>query len=106
VRRRIETGAPADAAAREQPDLIVAEEPTGGLGRVACVGVLGKNDDNASLETEVESREQDGQCGLRNASPGPFAVGGLDGEALVGGREVVRERREALAVGELASDDM
>jgi hypothetical protein len=86
--------------------VLVAEEPTGGLGGVACVGVLGKDDDEASLEAEVQSGEKDGKCGLRDARPRAFAVGGLDGEALVGDREVVCKRLEALALGELSSNDV
>ena len=39
VRRRLEAGAPADAAAREKRDLVVAEVPRGRFGDVPRVGV-------------------------------------------------------------------
>ena len=41
VRRRREARLPADAAARQQADVLGAEEPAGGLGEVARVAVLG-----------------------------------------------------------------
>ena len=42
VRRRLEAGAPTDAAAREQRNAVGADEPAGRLARVARVGVLGQ----------------------------------------------------------------
>jgi len=86
--------------------VLVSEEPPGGLGSVACVGILGEDGDQAALKTEVEGGEEDRKCRLRDASPGTLAVGGLHREALVGCCEVVGERLEALAVGEFSSDDV
>ena len=45
VRRRLEPGVPADAAARQEPDARLAEEPACGLGGVARVGVLRQHAD-------------------------------------------------------------
>ena len=58
VRRRLEPGAPADAAARQQPDALGAEEPARRLGRVARVGVLGQDADERAAELLVERGEQ------------------------------------------------
>ena len=67
VRRRLETGLPRHAAARQEADLLVAEEPRGGLGRVARVGVLRQEADERTLEPLVERGEQHGQGRLRDA---------------------------------------
>ena len=61
VRRRLEPGAPADAAARQERDAIVAEEPRGRLGRVPRVRVLGEHDHESPLELDVESGEEERQ---------------------------------------------
>ncbi len=106
VRRRVEAGAPADAAAGEQRDAVVAEEPGGGFCGVARLGVLWQDDDEAAIEPEVECREEKRQRRLGHSGARAFAVGGLDGETLVRLRDLVRERLEALAVGELLRDDM
>ena len=45
MRRRLEPGAPVHAAARQQRDALLAEEPARSLGRVAGVGVLGQQHD-------------------------------------------------------------
>ena len=106
VRRRLEPGAPADAAARQERDAIVAEEPGGRLGRVARVGVLGEDDHESPLELEMESGEEERQRRLGDSRARPLAVGGLDGEARVRLSDLVRERVEALALGELLRDDV
>ena len=67
MRRRLETGLPADAAARQEPDLLLAEEPGGRLGGVAGVGVLRQQADERALELLEERREHDGQRRLRHA---------------------------------------
>src|SRR5215213_7353161 len=43
VRRRLETRAPADAATRQQPNALLAEEPARALGRIPRVRVLGQH---------------------------------------------------------------
>ncbi len=67
MRRRLEPGLPADAAARQEPDLLLAEEPGRRLGGVAGVGVLGQQADERPLELLVERREHDRQRRLRDA---------------------------------------
>ena len=86
--------------------MLVSQEPPGSLGSVAGVCILGEDDDEAAPETEVEGGEEDRQRRLRDACSRPFAVCGLDGEAPMSGGEVVDERLETLAVGELSSDDV
>ena len=49
VRRRLEPGVPADAAAREQRDALVAEVPGGSLGSVAGVRVLGQQHEQRAV---------------------------------------------------------
>ena len=51
------------AAARQQRDLLRAEEPGRGLGGVAGVGVLGQEDDEPSVELAVERGEDERQAG-------------------------------------------
>jgi len=87
VRRRLEAGFPADAAARHEPDLLLAEEPGGGLGGVARVGVLREEADERAFELLVQRREQHGQRRLRDAGTG---------------RERLCELAEALQFRELA----
>ena len=70
--------------------MLVAEEPAGGLGDVARVGVLGREDDERPAELLVERRDQQRERRFRDA------------RACV--RELLEERAEALAVGELANE--
>ena len=71
VRRRLEPRAPVDAAARQQRDPFVAEEPAGRLGGVAGIGVLGKQADERALELLCERREdRSGERGLGDAARG------------------------------------
>jgi len=86
--------------------MIVAEEPRRRLGGVARVGVLRKNDDEAALEPEVESGEEERQRRLRDTGARPLSVGDLHGEAFSRLRDLVRERLKPLAVGELLRDDV
>ena len=69
VRRRLEPGAPADAAARQQPDALRPEEPGRGVGGVARVLILGHEDDERALELLVERREHERQRRLGHARP-------------------------------------
>jgi hypothetical protein len=66
VRRRLEPGTPADAAARQQCDALGACEPGRRLGRVARVRVLGHEADERALEPLVQRREEQGQDRLRD----------------------------------------
>ena len=90
MRRRLEPRAPADAAARQERDAVVAEEPAGRLGDVPRVRVLGREDDERSAELLVERGEEERERGLGDAG------------ARVG--QLLEERAEALAVGELADE--
>ena len=56
-----------DAAAREQGDLLGAEEPRRALGCVARVGVLGQQDQQPAPELLVQRREDERQRRLRDA---------------------------------------
>ena len=67
VRRRLETAAPVDTARREECDPVVAGEPRCSLCCVACVGILGQNDDQPAVELLVQRGEQQRQNGLRHA---------------------------------------
>jgi hypothetical protein len=106
VRRRVEPGAPADAPAWKQRDPLVPEEPGRGLRCVAGLGVLRQHDDQAVVEPEVERGEEERKRRLGDARARARAVRRLDGETLVRGGERVRERLEALALGELLRDDV
>ena len=86
MRRRLEPGLPADAAARHEPDQLVAEEPRRRLGRVARVGVLRQKADERPAELLVQRREHDRQRRLGHARPR---------------RQRVRELAEALVLDEL-----
>ncbi len=90
VRRRLEPRAPADAPAREERHVLVSDEPAGGLGDVARVRVLGREDDERPAELFVQRRDQQRERRFRDA------------RACV--RELVDERAKALAVGELANE--
>jgi hypothetical protein len=58
VRRRLEPRAPADTTAREERDVLVPDEPAGGLGDVARVRVLGREHDERSRQLLVERGDQ------------------------------------------------
>ena len=64
VRRRLEPGAPVDAAARQQRDPLLAEEPARSVGRVPRVRVFGKEHDERPPQVLVQRREQERQRGL------------------------------------------
>jgi hypothetical protein len=91
VRRRLEPGAPGDAAARQQADVLLAEVPGGGLGGVARLGVLGEQADEPSRQPLVERGEQDGECRLRDACAR---------------RQRLGELAEAVELGELADEGL
>ncbi len=78
VRRGLESRLPGDATARQQPDRVLAEEPGGGLGRVARVRVLGEEADERPLEPLVERGEEHRQRGLRDAGARRQRLGQLD----------------------------
>ena len=90
MRRGLEARAPADAAAREERYPVVAEEPRGRFGDVSGVRVLGGQDDERSAELLVQRGDEERQRRLRDAG------------ARV--RQLLQERAEALAVGELADE--
>ena len=89
VRRRREPRLPGDAAARQQPDRVVAEEPGRALGGVARVRVLREENDQAALEPLVQRGEQQRQRRLRHAGAR---------------RQRVRELGEALVLDELPDE--
>ena len=70
MRRRLEAGAPADAAPGQERDALGADEPARRLGEVARVGILGKQHDEPALELLVQGREHQRQHRLRDARPG------------------------------------
>ena len=90
MRRGLEARAPADAAAREERDAVVAEEPRGRFGDVPCVRVLGGQDDERSAELLVQRGDEERERWL--------------GDAGARVRELLQERAEALAVGELTDE--
>ena len=90
MRRRLEPRVPADAAAREERDLLLAEVPGRRLGRVSRVRVLGEQHEQRAAEVQVERREDGRQPGLRH-------TGG-------GSSQVLRERLEALGCRQLARE--
>src|SRR5439155_25362229 len=92
VRRRLETRVEGDAASRHEGDVLFAEKPRGGLGHVSRLGVLRKQADDATPESQVQGREQQRQSRL--------------GDARVRGAEIGRERAEALAPGAPAREDV
>ena len=63
MRRRLEAGAVADAAAREEADPFAAAEPCRALGRVACVGVLGEQHQQAASHLVVQRRQEQARAG-------------------------------------------
>ena len=70
VRRRREARVPADPSAREQCDRPVAGKPGGALGRIARIGVFGKEDEQRPLELGVERGEEQGKNRLGHAGAG------------------------------------
>ena len=92
VRRRREARVEADAAAGHEGDHVLAQEPGDRLGRVAGLGVLWEQADEASPEPKVQRREQHGQGRLR--------------DACIGVADFVGECGQTLALGELAREDV
>ena len=91
MRRRLEPGAPVHAAAREQRDAFLAEEPARSLGRVPGVGVLGQQHDERAAQLLVQRRQQQRQRRLGDAR---------------GRRQRVRERGQALVAEQLLDERM
>ena len=89
MRRRRESRLPGDAAARQQTDRLVAEEPGRALGCVAGVRVLREENDEATLEALMQRGEQERQRRLRHASAR---------------RQCVCERDKALVLDELLDE--
>ncbi len=89
VRRRLEARLPAHAAAGQQRDALLAEEPAGRLGGVARVGVVGQEADERPAELLPERGEHERQRRLGDARAG---------------RERLRERLQPLVRGELADE--
>jgi len=89
VRRRLEPGLPADAAARQEADDGLAEEPRDRIGRVARVCVLGQEADERPAERLVQGGEHERQRGFGD----PCA-----------GRQRLDELCKALVLGELADE--
>ena len=92
VRRRLEAGVPADAAARQQRDLLVAEVPRRRLRGVPGVGVFREEGDERAAGAQVERGQQQRQPGLGDSRPCSD--------------QVIRERAEALALGKLDGERM
>jgi len=88
VRRRLQTAPPANSARCEEPDLVLAEEPAGGLGGIARLGVVREDHDERTAALEEDRREEKRQEGLGDA----------------GGRGRRDELAKALALGELAGE--
>jgi len=59
VGRWLEARVEPDSAAREERHPLVAEEPCGGLGRIAGIRILGQEADEPPLYQLVESRDQE-----------------------------------------------
>jgi hypothetical protein len=79
------------AAARKQGNARVADEPTGSLGRVACVGVFRQESDEAAVQLLVQRREHERQRGVGDAR---------------GRRKRCGIRAQALALPQLADERM
>src|SRR4029450_2429655 len=88
-RGALEPRAPADAPARKERHVLVADEPAGGLGDVARIGVLGREHDERPAELLVQRRDQERKRRLRDARAGL--------------RKLLEERAKALAFGELTN---
>jgi hypothetical protein len=67
--RGLEAGFESHTAAGEERDAVLAEKPGGRLGRIAGVGVLRQQTDEAALEL-VEAGQDERQGGLRDARIG------------------------------------
>ncbi len=89
VRGGQKPGTEADTAAREESDELRIEVPADGLRNVASVLVLGKEADEGTFDRCVQCREEERKRRL--------------GDARIR-RERVRERAEALALGELVDE--
>jgi len=81
MRRRLQPRAPAHAAAGQQRDPLLAEEPASPLGRVTGIGVLGQQHDERAPKVFVQRGEQQRQRRLGDAG---------------GRRQRVRERDQTL----------
>ncbi len=68
MRRRLEPRTPVDATGGQQRHAVLAEEPGGGLGGVARVGVVGQQGDEPTAELDVERGQEQRQRRLRDAS--------------------------------------
>ena len=90
VRRGLEAGFPADAAAREEPDPLLADEPCGGFGGVARVGVLGAEQHQAAFKPLVQRRDDERK--RRLGDPGARL------------RQRVGERLQAVVLEQLANE--
>ena len=89
VRRGLEPGLPADTAAGQERDAVLADVPTGGLGGVTGISVLGREDEKRLLEPLVQRGEDERKRRLGHAGASrkgldeggePLAVGELDGQ--------------------------
>ena len=86
MRRGLEPGLPADTAAGQERDAVLADVPTGCLGGVAGISVLGREDEERLLEPLVQRGEDERKRRLGHAGAS---------------RQGLDERGETLAVGEL-----
>ena len=83
MRRGVEARAPVDAAAREHCDAFLAEKPRRALGGIARVLILGRQQDERTVELLVQRREQERQRRLGDARSGRKGFGkGLEPLAL------------------------
>ena len=98
VRRRLEPGLPADAAAREERDALVPQVPGRRLGGVARVGVLGQHGEQRPVEVEVERSEDERERRLGHARRRVAKVVGERDEPLVR-RELGGDRAERRDLG-------
>ena len=89
MRRRLEPRAPANAAARQQRDPLLAEEPARPLGRVAGVGVLGQQHDERAPSCSCSAASSSGSAGSETRA--------ARGQGL-------RERGQALVVEQLLDE--
>ncbi|MDQ3778181.1 MAG: hypothetical protein M3310_04855, partial [Actinomycetota bacterium] len=106
MRGRFQARVPPDAPAREQGDVVTAEKPRGGLGGVAGVAVLRHQNDEAAVEAKVKRSEEERERRFRHPRAGSAAIGGLDGKPFVCRSELLGERLQPLALGELAGENV